>query len=135
MSLDESRCKALAALLTEPSRKTAAKKAGISESTLRRYMNEPEFRLELARQTDHIIMDACTAAALSSVRVLSSLSYIAQNDREQTAQRISAAKCILDFTLKSATLLPAQRETEKNPVTALDLLDYSLFSIENNDVF
>jgi hypothetical protein len=132
MSLDESRCKAIAALLAEPTKKAAAKKAGISESTIRRYCNEPEFRLELARQTDHIVMDACTSAALAAAHALMVLSDISSNGREPTAQRIAASKIILDYTLKSAVLLPSQRESELHPTNPIDIY---FANDDVNDVF
>ena len=36
--------KALQALLTQPTKAAAAKEAGIDESTLRRYLSDPEFQ-------------------------------------------------------------------------------------------
>ena len=48
--------KALQALLTQPTKAAAAKEAGIDESTLRRYLSDPEFQKEYKAGFLHIFI-------------------------------------------------------------------------------
>lgn len=52
--------KALAALISCPTAKAAARTAGLSESALRRYRQDPEFAAEYKRRCAELLETACT---------------------------------------------------------------------------
>ena len=55
--------KALAALLAEPTVRDAAKRAGLGETTLYRYLRDPDFTAELRQRQDEILTATTSALA------------------------------------------------------------------------
>ena len=92
--------KALAALLTSPSKAAAAKAAGIAPRTLRDYLADPEFQAAYRDAFGNMVEDATRQAQQAISPALSTLREIVE-DREEDAQaRISAARAILSHGLK-----------------------------------
>ena len=92
--------KALAALLTSPSKAAAAKAAGISPRTLRDYLADPEFQTAYRDAFGNMVEDATRQAQQAISPALSTLREIVE-DREEDAQaRISAARAILSHSVK-----------------------------------
>lgn len=92
--------KALAALLTSPSKAAAAKAAGIAPRTLRDYLADPEFQVAYRDAFGNMVEDATRQAQQAISPALSTLREIVE-DREEDAQaRISAARAILSHGLK-----------------------------------
>lgn len=102
---------ALAALLSEPTIPLAAKRAGISESTLLRWLATPEFRSrhrEVRRQVvEHAIATAqqATSGAVEALR------------RNLTcgspAGEIAAAKAVLDVAIKGGELIDLEERVDQ----------------------
>lgn len=92
--------KALAALLTSPSKAAAAKAAGISPRTLRDYLSDQSFQAAYRDAFGNMVEDATRQAQQAISPALSTLREIVE-DREEDAQaRISAARAILSHGLK-----------------------------------
>ena len=92
--------KALAALLTSPSKAAAAKAAGIAPRTLRDYLADPEFQAAYRDAFGNMVEDATRQAQQAISPALSTLREVVE-DREEDAQaRISAARAILSHGLK-----------------------------------
>ena len=92
--------KALAALLTSPSKAAAAKAAGIAPRTLRDYLADPEFQAAYRDAFGNMVEDATRQAQQAISPAMSTLREIVE-DREEDAQaRISAARAILSHGLK-----------------------------------
>lgn len=92
--------KALAALLTSPSKAAAAKAAGIAPRTLRDYLADAEFQAAYRDAFGNMVEDATRQAQQAISPALSTLREIVE-DREEDAQaRISAARAILSHGLK-----------------------------------
>ena len=92
--------KALAALLTSPSKAAAAKAAGIAPRTLRDYLADPEFQAAYRDAFGNMVEDATRQAQQAISPSLSTLREIVE-DREEDAQaRISAARAILSHGIK-----------------------------------
>ena len=92
--------KALAALLTSPSKAAAAKAAGIAPRTLRDYLADPEFQAAYRDAFGNMVEDATRQAQQAISPALSTLREIVE-DREEDAQaRISAARAILSHGIK-----------------------------------
>lgn len=98
----QQRC--LAALLTEPTHKSAALKAGVSPNTLCRWLKLPQFR-RAYEATAHDLRDVMQKRVLAdSGDVYQSLLHIALQGRTESA-RLRACQAILDFgTVAAATL-------------------------------
>ena len=97
--------KALLALLTNPTKEKAAAAAGITSKTLRGYLADPEFQAEATRQAQQAI-----APALSTLR------EVVEDSGEGSQFRISAARSILEYSLKLTEqndILAKLKELEK----------------------
>lgn len=108
--------KALQALLVSRTRAEAAKAAGIGESTLRTYMQDSEF-LERYRQAfGDMVRDAARQAQQTLSPALSTLREIMEDREEPASARITAARSILEYTLKlgeQVDILEQLRELEE----------------------
>lgn len=92
--------KALAALLTSPSRAAAAEAAGITTRTLQNYLSDPVFRAAYRDAFGNMVEEATRQAQQAISPALSTLREIV-GDREEDAQaRISAARAILSHGIK-----------------------------------
>ena len=60
--LTHKQVQALAALLTQPTKEKAAQAAGIGVTTLKRYLDDPEFQEEYQKAVSDLVEDAATAA-------------------------------------------------------------------------
>ena len=92
--------KALQALLTQPTKAAAAKEAGIDESTLRRYLSDPEFQKEYKAAFSQLVQDATRQAQQSLSPAISALRDIVEDDNENSSARIAAARSLLEYGLR-----------------------------------
>ena len=92
--------KALRALVSSSTRREAAEKAGISESTMRNYLLDPEFESEYERVLQSLVEDATSAAKMALSPALSTLMEIVEDVTENAPTRVSAARAALEFSLK-----------------------------------
>ena len=92
--------KALAALLTTPSKEAAAKAAGISARSLRDYLADPEFQSEYRKAFGNMVEDATRQAQQALAPALSTLREIVEDKEEDANARISAARAILSHGMK-----------------------------------
>lgn len=92
--------KAIAALLTSNTQAEAAKKCGMSERTLRVYLDDPEFFTEYQRRRQQMVTDATRKLQLYMQSSIDTL-YEIKNDAETPpAVRANAARALLDYGLK-----------------------------------
>lgn len=95
---------ALAALLSNPTVRDAAKAARLSEATIYRYMRERLFAERLRDARRGLVEQLTTrlqAKADASAKVLSD---IAEDDSKPASVRVAAAKAVIDYTLKAFEL-------------------------------
>lgn len=92
--------KALAALLTSPTREKAAEAAGITSKTLRSYLAIPEFQEEYKKAFAGLVEDATRQAQQALAPALSTLQEIVEDGGEAAQARVSAARSILEYSLK-----------------------------------
>jgi hypothetical protein len=101
----------IAALLAQPTIEAAAKSAGISVATARRWMNAPSFReqyREARREAMRQTTGRLQAAALEAVDALCKV----QRGGESESARVSAARTILEQALKAADLEDVQQRLD-----------------------
>lgn len=108
--------KALAALLTQPTKEKAASAAGIGLTTLKRYLADPEFQAEYQKAVSEMIEDAAAQAKQSLSPALSCLREIVEDGDETATARIQAARSILEYGLRLteiADILKQLQELER----------------------
>ena len=108
--------KALQALLVSRTRAEAAAAAGVGISTLREYMKDPEFIERYKQAFGDMVRDATRQAQQTLSPALSTLREIMEDREEQTQARISAARSILEYSLKlceQTDILEQLRDLEK----------------------
>ena len=92
--------KAIAALVSEPTKRAAAEKAGISESTLRSYLQDPSFQEAYKEAFSDLMVDATRQAQRNLSPALSTLREIVEDEDQPATARISTARSLLEYGLK-----------------------------------
>lgn len=92
--------KALLALLKHPTKEKAAAAAGITSKTLRSYLSDPEFQAEYRKAFAGMVEDATRQAQQAIAPALSTLREVVEDRGEGSQFRISAARSILEYSLK-----------------------------------
>lgn len=108
--------KALLALLTSPTREKAAAAAGITSKTLRSYLADPTFQEEYKLAFSGLVEDATRQAQQALEPALSTLRDIVEDADENAQARISAARSILEYSMKlteATAILTRLDELEK----------------------
>jgi hypothetical protein len=113
VELEPAQERAIVALLSEPTLRAAASSAGISESTLWRWLRDPAFRVAYRRARQEVLERATARlAALVGVAV-EALSEIVADRAVSPHVRVSAASRIVEFALKAAEIEDVQARLEK----------------------
>lgn len=92
--------RALSALLTSKSKKEAAQKAGITERTMRRYFENPEFCKRYREAFAQVVQDATRQAQQLLAPALSTLESVMADEDIPAAARVNAAKIALDYAVR-----------------------------------
>lgn len=111
------RNKALQGLLLCPTKREAAIYAGISESSLRRFLAEPEFQSELRKAFAAMVDDAASDLKRTLSPAVAALREIVQDEEQSASARISAARSLLEYSLRYsefADILRLLNEEEQN---------------------
>ena len=90
--------------------------AGIAESTLRSYMQDSEFVDRYKQTFGDMVRDATRQAQQTLSPALSTLREIMEDKGEQAQARITAARSVLEYSLKlceQTDILEQLRELEK----------------------
>ena len=98
--MNEQKLKALAALISSPNTKEAAKIAGIADSTMRRYLKDEEFRNEYQKACSELVANACTQAQQSLSTAIATLWKVCSNENEAGQTRVGAARALLEYGIK-----------------------------------
>lgn len=92
--------RAIAALLIYPTREEAAKAAGLSSKTVRRYWDDPEFVSAYKKAFSELVEGATRQAQRNLEPAVNTLQEI-MRDNEQNGQiRVSAARSLLEYSLR-----------------------------------
>ena len=108
--------RALSALLTSKTKLEAAEKAGITDRTMRRYFENPEFCQRYREAFAEVVQDATRRAQQLLEPALSTLQTVMEDEEIPAQARIAAAKSIIDYSLKlteQADILEQLRELER----------------------
>lgn len=97
--------KALLALLSESTKERAAAAAGITSKTLRKFLDDPEFQSEYRKAFSGMVSDAVRQAQRTLSPALTTLEEIMKDDAQNGQIRVSAARSLLEFSLKATEQL------------------------------
>jgi hypothetical protein len=101
----------IAALLTEPTHADSATKAGVSEATLHRWLNLPDFRAAYRQARRELVEGAIGRIQAGTGQAVDTLLAIAK-DGAKDSDRVRAAVALLDHALRGlsdADALHAER--------------------------
>lgn len=103
----------IANLLTESTVKEAAQKSGIGEATAYRWMKDPAFQEAYREARWQSVSQAISQSQQLSVEAMNTIRSIMNNESAPAGARLSAARSILEFAVKTAELedLTARVET------------------------
>ena len=92
--------KALAALLTYPTRKEAAKAAGVTDRTMRGYLQDKDFREAYRAAYRDVVEDATRRAQLLMSKAMGVFEAVMDSDKESGATRTQAAAKAMEYGLR-----------------------------------
>lgn len=87
-------------MLTCPTVKAAARAAGLDESTIRRYRQDPAFMAEYERRCAEMLETATDNAKAAMPPAIDRLRGIIDDDQQQPQQHIAAARAVLEYGLR-----------------------------------
>ena len=96
--------KALAALLSCDTQAEAAKKAGMTDRTIRNYLANPDFAAELMRRKRQLVADATRQMQANYQAAINALREVLDDQEAPPAARISAARAVLEFGIRFTEL-------------------------------
>jgi hypothetical protein len=92
---------AIVALIVAPTLIDAAKNCDVSESTLRRWMQEPTFVESYRRAREQLLDAAINKLCHSTYEAAAVLLEVSKNKRATSSSRVSAARAILEIAMKA----------------------------------
>ncbi|MHB2018692.1 MAG: hypothetical protein ACYCW6_17225 [Candidatus Xenobia bacterium] len=95
---------AIAALLTEPSLRDAATKAGVSERTLFRWQQTPLFRERFAAARRETVRQAIAKLQAISSKAVETLEAVMDDPEAPATAKVAAAKEILGTSIKAVEM-------------------------------
>lgn len=99
-SLERKQRKAVAALLANTTAKDAARAAGISYSTMLRWLAEPAFRAALREAQAQELAHATALLAGDLTAAIGTLAEIHSDSEQPASVRVRAANSVLDYHLR-----------------------------------
>jgi DNA-binding MurR/RpiR family transcriptional regulator len=96
--------RALATLVAQPTIAAAAKVLGVGETTLYRYMRDAQFSDALKRARRDAVSQLTTRLQAGASGMAGVLQSIAEDATAPASARVSAARSVIDYTLKAVEL-------------------------------
>jgi hypothetical protein len=97
--------RAIAALLTQPNQQAAAAAAGVTDRTLRRWMDDPLFQASLNTAQLAILQDAVRMLLVDLEKSLTTIRDLRDNPNESSGVRLRAAQSLLAVLMDWRTTL------------------------------
>ena len=105
--------KALQALLTQPTKKAAAKAAGITTRTLANYLSDPDFMERYREAYQEILEETARAAQQRIAPAFETLQQIIESDTESGQVKITAIRTLLEYSLKLLDVVDTQKRLKE----------------------
>ena len=100
LALSHNQQRALFAMLTTTSIKAAAAKVGLSERTLRRYMDEPQFKRAYDAERARMLEEAIASLQALAGKAIATLGCVLDDERADSGTKLRSAKFILDLMFR-----------------------------------
>lgn len=100
--------RAIEALLTEPTTRSAAEAAKVSEATIFRWLAEPVFAAMYREARGRLLESTLTALQAASADAVTCLRDVINDKAAQVSARVSAAKTVLELGLKAREVLEVE---------------------------
>jgi hypothetical protein len=113
LELEPAQERAIIALLSEPTLRAAASSAGISETTLWRWLRDPHFKRAYRRARRETLERATTRLAALVDAAVEALGEIVADRAVSPHVRVSAASRIVEYALKAAEIEEVQARLER----------------------
>jgi hypothetical protein len=104
--------RAIAALLTEPTRAAAAAKAGVSEATIGRWLKDPAFGVAYRRARRELVREAVERLQSAVGEAVDTLRAVAKNGKKDS-DRVRAAVALLDHAFRGIDLADVEEDDRK----------------------
>jgi hypothetical protein len=95
---------AIAALLTCPTLPAAAASCGISESTLRRWLQNETFSRRYRRERTRVLETAVNLLRQKSLASVETLASMAESKESPANVRVTAARAVIELAIKGAEM-------------------------------
>lgn len=105
--------KAIQALMTQPTKAEAAKAAGISPATLRRYLADEEFKREYNKALSELVKEAATQARQHLAPALQCLRDIVDDETKPCTARVQASRALIDYGLQLISFADIEEQIEE----------------------
>jgi hypothetical protein len=102
--LPRKREQAIIALLEQPSIKQAAQSVGISEVTLFRWLQEPDFQRAYREAKHRVVEQAISRLQQVSREAVDTLREVMIDTEKPPSTRVTAAKAVLEMSIKAVEL-------------------------------
>ncbi|MFJ5625578.1 phBC6A51 family helix-turn-helix protein [Peribacillus loiseleuriae] len=93
--------KVIMALLTEPTHSQAAKKAGVGETTLYRWLDDEEFNKAFKDARRKAFSQSISHLQQATASAVETLKDVMENEESPASSRVSAAKTVLEMAFKA----------------------------------
>jgi hypothetical protein len=99
--LDPKQEKVIVALLTEPTYRQAAKKAGVGETTIYRWLQDEEFDLAYKEARNQAFNQTISRIQQSTSNAVTTLNEVMEDKESPASSRVTAAKTVLEMAIKA----------------------------------
>jgi hypothetical protein len=99
---------AICALLSQPTIEKAAKAAKVGETTLHRWLSLPSFSAALKDARSRAIESTLTSLQAASGQAVETLRSVMADDEAQASAKVSAARTVLEMTLRARDQLDTE---------------------------
>jgi hypothetical protein len=100
--------RAIEALLKEPTTAKAAKAAGVGETTIFRWLNDPAFSAAYRETRSRLLETTLTSLQAASGDAVDALRKVLKNTKARPGEKVSAARAILEYSLKAREVLEVE---------------------------
>lgn len=104
---------AVMSIITEPSMKKASEKAGVSQSTLYRWLQLDSFQDQLKRMKHEAVSQATARLRHGMTIAVDALMQMASNPKTPAVARASACRTLLEFGFKAHEIEHLQERLER----------------------
>lgn len=106
--LSAKQLRAIEALLKEPTTTAAAKAASVGETTIFRWLADPVFSQAYREARNRLLESTLTSLQAASGDAVQTLRDVMGDADANHASKVSAARAVLEFTLKSREVLDVE---------------------------